>query len=791
MNYQQALDTRYADQAMSLGISDFISMKRYRIAFSCLSMGLLLTACTNAPTAEVRQKDSTPARPLAPKSAASQPAMSSAQPTRTAIAREQNQPNDVMQLGSGELVKFPARIGGEAKSDDRSVSLNFENGDIREIAKNILGDLLQENFMIDPRVVGTVSIRTPKGIRRSELIPMFETLLRSVNASLVKDGTTWRVIPSTESVQGVQAPRLGPSTNEGAAVQVIRVRHIGANELRRVMLPFAKTEASVRADELRNILFLSGTEPEIKRLLEIATMFDVDLMAGMSFLLYPLQNAEAKVVLADWEKIFPAGTNPYAGLLRISAIERMNALLIVSPQAGMVAQARDMIDRLDKRADGGSQPQLYVYFLNNTQAAKIQPILQQALSGTRTQTTTAATVAPGQTASNLSSPTSPIPGLQNTLPGNTITNPAAAAASATTTARPNASADNRPNAGGAGGGLSLARNAVVVADPDRNALLITATSVEYASIEAIIKKLDIAPKQVAIEIQIAQIALTDDFQFGLQSYFQGKLLDGQNRLTSADGIGKLVTGATGSAFNYTWRKTDAIKAILDLSGSKNNVRTLAQPTMITLDNQKVTFNSGKQISVKTQTQTGTTTTPPVDSFQYISTGIALTVTPRISGENVFLDIQQEISDASVNLNSPNPDISKSSTSTAVMVQSGDTMLLGGLFQGNNSDGSSGLPFLSAIPIIGGIFGNQKWNSQRTELALLITPRIISDIDDGRAIVDELRQKLQSIEQFMPAAGTKRLPASAVEKATLKESLREGSADKDLGAKSRELRPTQP
>jgi general secretion pathway protein D len=708
--------------------------------------------------------------------------MPQTRPVQSAITRDQNQPDDMMQLGSGELVKFPPRIGAESKSDDRSVSLNFENGDIREIAKNILGDLLQENFMIDPRVTGTVSIRTPKGIRRSELIPTFETLLRSVNASLVKDGTTWRVIPSTESVQGIQAPRLGFSSNEGAAVQVLRVRHIGANELRRVMLPFAKSEASVRADELRNILFLSGTEPEIKRLLEISTMFDVDLMAGMSFLLYPLQNAEAKVVLADWEKIFPAGTNPYAGLLRISAIERMNALLLVSPQPGMVTQAREMIERLDKRADGGSQPQLYVYFLNNTQAAKIQPILQQALSGTRTQTTTAATVAPGQTASNLSSPTSPIPGTQNILPGNTTTNPTPLPT--TTAARPNTPADNRPNVGGAGGGLSLARNAVVVADPDRNALLITATSVEYASIEAIVKKLDIAPKQVAIEVQIAQIALTGDFQFGLQSYFQGKLLDGQNRLTSADGVGRLVTSTAGSAFNYTWRKTDAIKAVLDLSGSSGNVRTLAQPTMITLDNQKVTFNSGKQISVRTQTQTGTTTTPPVDSFQYISTGIALTVTPRISGENVFLDIQQEISDAQVSLTSPNPDISKSSTSTAVMVQSGDTMLLGGLFRGNNSDGSSGLPFLSSIPIVGGIFGNQKWNTERTELALLITPRIISSVDDGRAIVDELRQKLQSIEQFMPTTSTKLLPTSAPDKAILKESLREGGITNDTGAKMR-------
>jgi general secretion pathway protein D len=760
-------------ELQSFGKRHFAPLRHgYKTAAGYLLCSLLLTACATAPEPTARTPDLRPPKTLAPKSAASQPA-SATQPGRVATAREQTPSNEVMQLGTGELVKFSQRIGSDPKADDKSVSLNFENGDIREIAKNILGDLLQENFMIDPRVVGTVSIRTPKGVRRGDLIPMFETLLRSVNASLVKDGNMWRVLPSAESEKGIQSPRLGLSTNEGAAVQVLRVRHIGAKALRDVMLPFLKTPESVRADELRNILFLSGTESEIKRLLEISTMFDVDLLAGMSFLLYPLQNAEAKAVLADWDKVFPAGANPYTGLLRISAIERMNALLIVSPQAGIVTQAREMIDRLDKRADGGSQPQLYVYFLTNTQAAKIQPVLQQALSGTRTQTTSA-TVAPGQTPSNLSSPATPIPGGQNILPGNSSPiNPQPAVP--LRQAPVAVGSDGRPTAGGAGtgGGLSLARNAIIVADPDRNALLITATSAEYASIEAIIKKIDIAPKQVAIEVQIAQIALKDEFEFGLQSYFQGKLLDGQNRLTSADGRGSLVRGANGggSSFTYIWRKTDAIQAILNLSESKNNVRTLAQPTMITLDNQKVTFNSGTQISVKTQTQAATNNTTAVDSFQYISTGISLTVTPRVSGDNVFLEIQQEISDAAVSQSGPNPDISKSSTSTAVMVQSGDTMLLGGLFQGKNTTGSAGLPFLSSIPVVGGIFGNQKWNSDRTELALLITPRIISDLDDGRAIVDELRQKLQSIEQFMPTAGTKLLPSSAADKSVLREGAR--------------------
>jgi general secretion pathway protein D len=315
----------------------------------------------------------------------------------------------------------------------------------------------------------------------------------------------------------------------------------------------------------------------------------------------------------------------------------------------------------------------------------------------------------------------------------------------------------------------------VVADKDRNALLIVATPSEYAVIESVLKRLDTPPKQVAIEVQLAEVSLRGDFAFGLQTFFQGKLDGAQNRMTSADGLGQLASGA----FTYTWKKTDAIKAILSLSESKNQVRTLAQPTLITLDNQKASFNSGKQISVRTQSQSSTTTTGAVDSFQYINTGISLNVTPRVSGDSVILEIQQEISDAQPSPTvGANPDISKSTTSTTVMVQSGDTMLIGGLFNNKATNGSAGFPIISSIPIVGGLFGNQTWSSDRSEIALLITPRILSDIDETRDVVDELRSKLIGIENFLPAAGTLKNPASG----DLKREMRQqGQAPAEPGA----------
>ncbi len=760
----------------SLHDSQQLRSRKYAAVLSRAALffsAFALVACAS-PTINNAGVDASNQNLLRARAAASQPKQAVVGSNDLSNTQSAKPQRDSMQLGTGEMFRGAPSIGGPATGGDRSVSLNFENGDIREITRNILGDLLGENFMIDPRVTGTVSIRTPKGVQRSELLPIFETLLRQVNASLVRDGLLWRVVPATEAVQGIQRPRIGFTANDGSAVQIYTVKHIGAKELQRVMLPFAKGgEAAVRVDELRNIIYLAGTETEIKRLLEIASMFDIDILAGMSFLVYTLQSADVKAVMADWERVFPAASNPFAGLLRVVPIERMNGILLVSPQSEVIVQARSWIEKLDKGADAGGGARLYVYNLQFSYAEKLQPLLQAALTG-RTASTNAASVAPGQTPSTIGAPPTAVAGQPNILPGNSAgqTPTASTPGPRTATGQQGAAAANAS-------AIGLARNATVTADKDRNALLIVATPAEYAAIESVLKRLDTPPKQIAIEVQLAEVSLTGDFQFGLQTFFQGHLNGAQNRLSSADGSGSisLPTGGASSVFAYTWKKSDAIKAILSLSESKNQVRTLAQPTLITLDNQKASFNSGKQISVRTQTQSSTTTTGTVDSFQYINTGISLNVTPRVSGESVILEIQQEISDAAPSAGA-NPDISKSATSTTVMVQSGDTMLIGGLFSNKSSTASGGLPFASSIPVIGGLFGNQRWASDRSEIALLITPRILGDIEETRSVVDDLRSKLVGIEALLPDASTSRRPSSAEAKQALRALMQQSSSTVD-------------
>ncbi|MFN3628819.1 MAG: type II secretion system secretin GspD [Casimicrobiaceae bacterium] len=714
--------------------------------------GTTLPAPTAAPSVVPAPAPAHPDRPI--------------QPTAPSVNPAAQTPADDIRLGTGKLFKDPLARPARAGSG-RPVSFSFENGDIREVVKNILGDLLGENYIIDPRVQGQITMRTAKPIPESDAVAMLESILRGLGHVLVREGAYWRVLPAADTRGLIRPVPATVEAQRGMVTTIYPVKSVGVNEIKRLVEPFVRDpQATLRVDELRNLLFITASQPETQRILEVVDMFDVDLLEGMSFVLYRLQNGDVKSVVADYERVVGGKANPFSGLLRVLPIERMNAVLLISPQPKIVQEAKAWLERLDAGgAETGSGQRLYVYNLQYTQAEKLQPVLQAALSG-RSTATPAPTVAPGQQQSNLTAPVNPIPGQPLVQPGNVAG------------AQP-----QRPQASGASGaaataassgqaGQALARNATIVADKDRNALLIVATAAEYNAIEAVIRRLDVPPKQVAIELQIAQVALTGDFKFGLQSYLQSGKFDAPgNNLSINDGS---LRATSSGLFTYTWGKGDVVKAILSASQTKGQTRTIAQPTLITVENQKATFNSGKQVSVRTQTTTGTGNVAGVDSFQYINTGINISFTPRVTGRNILLEIQQEISDSqpSSNASNPNPVILRRAASTTVMVTSGDTMLMGGLFEESGGNGSSGFPLLSTIPVLGGLFGQQTWNHNRSELVMLITPRILENEEDTRQVVDELRKRLQSIERNVPSASTEVLPTRAADRERIAREIRE-------------------
>ena len=197
-----------------------------------------------------------------------------------------------------------------------------------------------------------------------------------------------------------------------------------------------------------------------------------------------------------------------------------------------------------------------------------------------------------------------------------------------------------------------------------------------------------------------------------------------------------------------------VRAVLNALGQDGKAQVLASPQIMVLDNQKAQIKVGDKVSVQTQSQTGVSTgTGVVNSYQYIETGVLLSVTPRInSGGLVTLDISQEVSNADfsgTNAINPNPVVNSRSAQTTVVVGSGESIVLAGLIQENTSRQSTGIPLLSKIPILGAAFGTQGYKRDRTELVLVITPRIVSDSNQAREATEELRRKVPALEWYIP------------------------------------------
>src|SRR6476469_1768305 len=522
----------------------------------------------------------------------------------------------------------------------------------------------------------------------------------------------------------------------------------------RILEPFARDAQAVRPDEVRNLLVLSGTEVELRHLIETIDMFDIDWMSGMSAGVFTLQNADVKAVSQELDKLMGnRDTSPFTGILRIIPIERMNALLVISPNAAYIDQAKKWIERLDSGA--GESTSFYVYNLQNQRAERVAPLLQQAFTGRTTQASAAGppTLSPGTPAGQIVSP--PSFQTQPTIVPNT----------------PLASAAPAAAAGLVGGadGVGVVRNIQVVADKDQNTVLIVATPSEYSIIEQALKKLDVASRQVMIEVTIAEVKLTDTLTFGVDWIFKGAAPSGRGSgglfqsggfnpavPLPTTGAGAVAAGLSVAAQGFSYLINNAnfpggVQAALHLLDTYGNTKVIANPHSAALDNQKATIKAGNRIPVSQQTIVGNVSNAVTTTSQYIDTGVLLQVTPHINdGGLVTLDVQAEVSSPGTpDVAGAAPPIDTRSVQTLLSVPSGQTMVMGGLIQDTKGNANKGLPLLNRIPILGGLFGSETLTNDRSELVLFITPRVVNDSVDYSRVIEDLRRKMERLDSAFP------------------------------------------
>ena len=631
------------------------------------------------------------------------------------------------------------------------ISLNYVDTDIREIARLILGQILKVNYSIDPGFQGTVTIQTARPLRQDELISTLQSLLTQAKGQLTFQNGMYRI-----SGLGAEAgvPPVVSYGSMEAGAQVVSLRYASAKQLAAILNTYAGDGVRIVADPARNVLVLSGAANARQSVVNLIQVFDVDYLANRAFALFPAKSGDPAKFAGELEAALQVeGDGPLSGAVKIVPIDQANAVMVIAKEQSTLDQIARMIGQLDSVKESAGRT-IHVYYLRNTQPADIQPLLQRAVNppsasageemapGNLPPTAIPATIGPGLTAQAGNAANSGQSGLQQPVqPG----------------AGPQAAAASKSQPQQAQGGNPLGPQ--IIADTINGALIVVATDSEYGSIESAIKKLDILPMQVLVEATIAEVTLNRDLQYGVQFFLQNG--EGQIGLSNAVSPTPTVIDPNNPVSNSSLfpgvlapsfpgfgvaRTFGDVQVALQALKSITDVQIISAPKLLILDRQQASFQVGDLVPTITQSATSTISAgaPVINNVQYQPTGVILSVTPHInSGGLVTLDIEQQVSDVvqttSSTINSPT--FQQRLIKTKVMVQDGDTISLAGLISEKRTKGNSGVPLLQEIPVLGTLFSTKTNNSGRTELLVLLTPRVVHDQREAKALTEELRSKL--------------------------------------------------
>jgi general secretion pathway protein D len=293
-----------------------------------------------------------------------------------------------------------------------------------------------------------------------------------------------------------------------------------------------------------------------------------------------------------------------------------------------------------------------------------------------------------------------------------------------------------------------------MADEINNAVLVYGTRGEFEKIEMTLRRLDIPPTQVLIEASIIEVTLTDDLKYGLQWIFTDKArggLTGTGVLSTAAGA---AFGATPAGFSYTLRNTlGDVRAVISALADKSLVKVISSPSLMVLDNHTATIAVGNQQPIKVG-DTITTGGVISSNIQYKDTGVSLAVTPSVNAGNmVTMQINQSVTDVGqVDAATLQRSFLQRQFASKVAVRSGETLVLGGLIRDNTTNGKSGLPGLQDIPLFGNLFGTNASSTNRTELLVVITPRVVRTEQDMRQLGQELKDRMKTLYPSTPQSG---------------------------------------
>jgi general secretion pathway protein D len=662
----------------------------------------------------------------------------------------------------------PASLQQAAFVKGDGVEINFDGADVQTVAKYLLGDVLQLNFVVDPRVQGNVTLASAGPIPRKDVLPAFESVLRMSNAAIVRSGNLVKVVPIADaSANGSVSAGAG---EPGFGVSLVPLRYTSAATVAKTAESFLSRPGSIRIVPSRNLLLIQGTTAERQATLDLIETFDVEWLRDQSVGVYPLKSTSPETMIAELEKIFETKEGGLGqGVIRFQPVSRMNAVMVVTKTPKLLAQTTEWVRRLDRSDSTGTT--LRTFRLKNGNATQVAKILNDifARSGS-TADTPGKQIAPG-----LDSAQSRLNSLDRPPGGGSATTPSGGAGNRDAGNAINASFEGFSDRKGtetdapefaslqSGGNASRAvlQNVRITADAANNSILVYCSQEDYRLVERALRDIDRPKLQVAIDATVAEVTLTDALQFGVQFFLNNKNVSGgllgpgaapaqsNGAVAAASATAQSVLlQSVGPGLNLLLGSAGSPKAILNALQTLTEVKVLSSPSLVALDNQPALLQVGDEIPITTSSAAvlANAAAPIVSTIEMRNTGVILKVLPHINANGrIQLEVDQEISNVvATDQQTLTPTISQRRVHSTVSVMSGQTVLLAGLISENSQSTRSGIPGLREIKFLGDIFGNTSATKSRSEIIIFIKTQLIRNSVEAGAVTEEFRDKLQSM-----------------------------------------------
>ena len=605
---------------------------------------------------------------------------------------------------------------GAKPGEKREISLSFDHMDIVPVLDEILGEILQLNYVIDPAIRGSISLRVKGSYSKKEFIELLNNILELNGLALTKSRhDLYKVVRKANSgrATGTVKGKVKRAVQPGDQITILQLKYLSAAQAVNAVRNFVSASAVILPETTTNSIILSDTIENQRKVAKLLSLLDIPPFKGIDWKIFPLEASDAKDVAADLEKIFKTpGLYSRPGLDQggffILPLESINSVLVATRWPGLLDVAEQWIKELDHSATQiGSQ--VHIYFVQNGNSKEIVDVLKQLYGGTSGKTKSGKSRVLVKRRKQAEVP-------ENELMG----------------------------------------EVEFIADEVNNAVIIKASNRDYQTVLKILKSIDIVPRQVLIEVLIAEIGLNKDTEYGIEWYIKqrginigGKDYQGDMALTNGKTLPvdtPLGTGIPGFTYGL-FKNSGDLRMLLHAISSFTDINILSSPTILSVDNQESYIEVGDDVPTLTNTQTtsgGVTT----QSIQYRNAGIILKVKPYINERGlVRLEVTQEVSsvtkESTEGITSPRFKTRKASTT--LIAEDGQTIVIGGLMQTQTTKTRTGVPILKDLPILGYIFGQRTFTHQKTELLIAITPHVIHNREQADAITREFQDKVKELK----------------------------------------------